>query len=86
MTKKVFVYPVWFAAVTMGSGFLLGQSAEPRDSWLMRNYRFTGSTPPGSIYPIDPVVSELRQIQSTLLSIMQKADFGGDYEAALAGC
>jgi hypothetical protein len=84
MAKKVFLYTTSFAALVLSSGVLLGQSTEPRDAWLMRNYRFTGPPPPGSIGATDPVVSELRQIQNTLLSIMRKANFGGDYEAALA--
>jgi hypothetical protein len=50
----------------------------------MKNYNFTGPPPPVPYVPADPVVSELRQIQNTLLSIMRKADFGEDYEAALA--
>jgi len=49
----------------------------------MQNYRFTGPPPAGSIAPVDPVVSELRQIQGTLLSIMRKADFVEDWETAL---
>ena len=51
---------------------------------MMKNYHFTGPPPPVSTVPADPVLSELRQIQNTLLSIMRKADFGEDYEAALA--
>jgi len=50
----------------------------------MQNYRFTGPPPPGSIKPVDPVVAELRQIQNTLLSILRKANYGEDYETALA--
>jgi hypothetical protein len=49
----------------------------------MKNYRFTGPPPPTSARSTDPVVSELREIQNTLLAIMRKADFAGDYEAAL---
>ena len=58
--------------------------AQSRNAWILKNYHFPGPPPAGSIQPEDPVVSELRQIQSTLLSIMRKADFAEDYEAALA--
>jgi len=60
------------------------EPVEPHDAWLMKNYRFTGPPPAGSIRPVDPVVAELRQIQSTLISIMHRAAFDWDYEAALA--
>jgi hypothetical protein len=50
----------------------------------MKNYHFTGPPPAGSIEPEDPVVSELRQIQNTLLSIMRKTNFAEDYEGTLA--
>jgi hypothetical protein len=60
------------------------QCHQSRDAWLMENYRFTGPPPPGSIAPTDPVVSELRQIQNTLLSIMRTAQFDQDYGLALA--
>lgn len=69
-------------ALTGGASQVL--QAQPRDAWLMKNYHFTGPPPAGSIVPTDPVVSELRQIQNTLLSIMRKADFFEDYETALA--
>jgi hypothetical protein len=49
----------------------------------MKNYHFTGPPPPGSIPSVDPVVAELRQIQNMVLSIMRKADFNDDWEAAL---
>jgi hypothetical protein len=74
---------VCFTLAISGGG-LLAQSADSRDAWLMKNYRFTGPPPPGSIAPADPVVSELRQVQNMLLSIMRKADYGEDWEAALA--
>jgi hypothetical protein len=65
-------------------GVSSAQSPGPRDAWMMKNYNFTGPPPPGSIAPTDPVVSDLRQIQSTLFSIMRRAVFNEDYEAALA--
>lgn len=49
----------------------------------MKNYRFTGPPAPASLAPVDPVVSELRQIQDTVLSILRKTDFAKDYEDAL---
>jgi hypothetical protein len=68
----------------MSGGVLLAQCTQPRDAWLMKNYRFTGPPHPSSSVPADPVISDLRQIQNTLFSIMRKADFGEDWEAALA--
>ena len=84
MSKSWLIYPVSCVALVLTNSALLAQSNGPRDAWLMRNYRFAGPPPPGSIGPTDPVVGELRQIQNTLLSIMRKADFERDYEAALA--
>ena len=71
-------------AFVLAAGVSRAQSREPSDAWLMKNYRFTGPPKPGSIPPTDPVVSDLRQIQNMLLSIMRKADFGEDYETAMA--
>ena len=72
------------AVFALAGGVSQALEAQSRDSWLMKNYHFTGPPPAGSIEPVDPVLSELRQIQNTLLSIMRKADFVEDYEAALA--
>ena len=72
------------AALLAGGGMCGAQPGGARDGWLMQNYRFTGPPPAGAAAPEDPMLSELRQIQNTLLSIMRKADFGEDYEAALA--
>jgi hypothetical protein len=58
------------------------KATEPRDAWLMQNYRFTGPPAPSSA-PVDPVLSDLQQVQSMLLSIMRKADFWGDWEGAI---
>jgi hypothetical protein len=71
------------AVLAMCQGVSQAQSPEARDAWLMKNYRFTGPPAPGSIAPVDPVLSELRQIQDTLMSILRKADFSRNYEAAL---
>jgi hypothetical protein len=56
--------------------------AQARDAWLMQNYRFTGPPRPVAAAPVDPVVTDLREIQNTLMSIMRKTDFYGDYEGA----
>jgi hypothetical protein len=72
------------AALVLTAGICSAQSSEPRDAWLMQNYRFAGPPPPGSIRPTDPVISQLQEIQNTTLAILRKANFAGDYEAALA--
>lgn len=84
MSKVWYISFLAFLALTLNCGVSLAQSAKPRDAWLMQNYRFTGPPPPGSIVPADPVVSQLREIQNVLLSILRKADFADDWEAALA--
>ena len=71
------------AVVALVSGVVRAQSSEPKESWLMQNYRFTGPPPPGEVRATDPV-SDLKEIQDTLLSILRKANFAGDYDAALA--
>jgi hypothetical protein len=60
------------------------QSIPAHDAWLMQNYRFTGPPPPGEVKPTAPVSVELRQIQSAVRTILSRAKFDGDYEAALA--
>lgn len=82
MSKKLCMWAVSLAIVTV-TGVSWAQTTEPRNAWLMKNYRFTGPPPPGSIHPTDPVVAELKQIQNTLVSIMRKANFAEDYETAL---
>jgi hypothetical protein len=79
-------YLAVLACLTLGGCIevLSAQSVEPSDAWLMQNYRFAGPPPPECAAPADPVISELRQIQNTLLSIMRKADFSEDWEGALA--
>ncbi|HTS66709.1 MAG TPA: hypothetical protein VMH28_32015 [Candidatus Acidoferrales bacterium] len=62
----------------------LAQSREPDDSWLMKNYRFAGPPAPGEIQPVSPTVAQLQEVQNTVLSILRKADFAGDFETALA--
>jgi hypothetical protein len=80
MFNRLVVVCAVFAFV---SGVGRAQSSDPQESWLMQNYRFTGPPPPGEIRPTDPV-SDLKEIQDTLLSILRKANFAGDYDAALA--
>src|SRR2546426_163828 len=70
------------ATLLGATGACLAQSSEPRDAWLARNYRFTGPSA-GGTQTADPV-SELEDIQRTVLAILRKANFAGDYEAALA--
>jgi hypothetical protein len=62
----------------------LAQTKEPSDAWLMQNYRFARPPAPGEIKPVSPMMSQLQDIQNTVLSIMRISDFEGDYEAALA--
>jgi hypothetical protein len=66
------------------AGVLGAQPAPGHDAWLMQNYRFTGPPPPREVKPIDSVLIELRGIQGTVRTILRRAKFEGDYEAALA--
>ena len=72
------------AILAVAGGVSRAQSSQPNDAWLMQNYRFTGPPRPAQVAPVDPVVSQLRQIQNTLLAILRKSDFFEDYEGALA--
>ena len=54
------------------------------DSWLMKNYRFTGPPPAGTVIPTDPVISELSGIQSKLRAMVRRAYSDEYYDAALA--
>ena len=58
--------------------------AQTSNQWLMQNYRFVEGPAPGDIKPVSPAVAQLQEIQNTMLNILRKADFAGDYEAALA--
>jgi len=62
----------------------LAQTKEPSDAWLMQNYRFAPPPAPGEIKPVSPTLGQLQEIQNTTLNILRKANFDGDYEAALA--
>jgi len=77
-------YALVFAVLVLTTGISRSQVSEPHDTWLTKNYRFTGPPAPGEIRPTAPVVSELQEIQNALLAILRKANFSGDYEAALA--
>jgi hypothetical protein len=77
-------YALVFAVLALTPCISPAQVSEPRDTWLTQNYRFTGPPAPGEIRPTAPVISELQEIQNTLLAILRKANFSGDYEAALA--
>jgi hypothetical protein len=78
--RFAFVFPV----LVLAAGVSRAQSSETGDTWLTQNYRFTGPPPAGEVRPTTPVLSELEEIQSTVLAILRKANFAGDYEAALA--
>ena len=65
-------------------GVSRAQSPPAHDAWFMENYRFTGPPPPGELKPVDPVLTEMRQIQSRVLTILRRAKSERDYEAALA--
>src|SRR5437667_7688355 len=77
-------YTFVFGVLMLTTGISQAQVSEPRDTWLTQNYRFTGPPAPGEIRPTAPVISELQEIQNTLLAILRKANFSGDYEASLA--
>lgn len=84
MAGSRYVATVASAVLALSGVVARAQGQAPRDAWLMQNYRFTGPPQPGSIPAADPVVSDLRQILNAELSIMRKADYFEDYEAALA--
>ena len=62
----------------------LAQTKQPSDAWLMQNYRFARPPAPGEVRQLSPALSQLQEIQNTTLSILHKANYDGDYEAALA--
>src|SRR5262245_44628769 len=72
------------AVVALTADVSRAQRSESGDTWMTQNYHFAGPPPPSEIRPTAPVVSELQEIQNTLLAILRKANFAGDYEAALA--
>jgi hypothetical protein len=60
------------------------QRPQPRDSWLMQNYRFAGPPAASEIQPVTPMLAQLQEVQNTTLNILRKANLAGDYQAALA--
>ena len=76
---------IWYASVFLSAAAAcFAQSREPSDAWLMQNYRFAAPPAPSEVQPVSPAVAQLQEIQNTTLSILRKADFAGDFEAALA--
>ena len=75
---------IFYAALVLSAGMSRAQSFEPRDAWLMKNYRFTGPPPVTELRQRDAVVFQLQEIQDTVLAILRKANLDNDYEAALA--
>ena len=69
--------------VIVGGGVMRAQVAQPRQASAMHGYTLAGPQPPNSTDPADSIVSELQQIQSTLLSMMHKMDFEEDYGGAI---
>ena len=65
-------------------GVSRAQSPPAHDAWFMQNYRFAGPPPPGELKSVDPVLAELREIQSKVMTIVRRAKLERDYEAALA--
>ena len=84
MSRKGCICAIACIVFVVNAGVSRAQSPQARDAWLMQNYHFTGPPSPLSLVPADPVVSDLQEIQNTLLTIMQRAKFYEDYEAALA--
>lgn len=76
--------PAVCAGLLLIAGAVQAQSSTARDGWLMQNYRFAGPPAAGATPVTDPVVAQLQEIQNTTLAILRKANFAGDYEAALA--
>ena len=72
------------AAFILAAAASTAQSPEPHDAWLMRNYRFAPPPAPRDMEPVNPVIDQLQEIQSTQLNILRKANFAGEFEAALA--
>jgi len=71
------------AVLVLAAGVLRAQSSDPRDRWLMQNYRFTGPPPAGAPTTLDPVIAQLQNIQNFTMAILRKADFAEDWWTAL---
>ena len=73
------------ARYTIGCTLLcLTAAVSQGQTWFTQNYHFTGPPAPRAEEPVDPVVADLLEIQRTTMAILRKANFAGDYEAALA--
>jgi hypothetical protein len=66
-----------------GGAALQAQVNPPRQTSATQGYILAGPQPPASVDPTDAVVSQLQQIQATLLWLMHKMDFEEDYEGAV---
>jgi hypothetical protein len=75
---------VFCALLVLSAGISRAQPSEPRDAWLMKNYRFTGPLPAGEFVQTDALTSQLRGIQNSVLAILRKANYDRDFETALA--
>jgi hypothetical protein len=71
------------AVMVLAAGVLRAQSSDPRERWLMQNYRFTGPPPPGTPTPLEPLIAQLQNIQNFTMAILRKADFYEDWWTAL---
>src|SRR5215472_19322090 len=71
-------------ALLLGATAIGSAQSNSRADWLMKNYRFSGPPSGGGTRSADPVLAQLQEIQATTLAILRKANFAGDYEAALA--
>ena len=58
------------------------QSFDFRARWMAQNYRHA-VPPAGGATPVD-MGAQFRDVQNTLMAILRKANFAGDFEAALA--
>jgi hypothetical protein len=84
MSQSLVRYVVAACILFPSAGVSLAQPAPGHDAWLMRNYRFTGPPKPSELVPVAPVLMELREIQSSVRTILSRARLDGDYETALA--
>ncbi len=84
MSQAWIRYAVAGAILTWMTGVSRAQLPPSHDAWLMQNYHRTGPPPASELIPADPVLTELKEIQSTVRTILRRAKSEGDYESALA--
>ena len=72
------------ACMLLAAGLSWATDPDERGAWLMMNYRFTGPPPPRMVSAGDAAVSELRQVQAALGSILRRANLDEDYFSALS--